>query len=347
MKTPALLFSAAALTNIVSRLKQMGEHTGWSWAATLTDMVPLALLQNVIVPATVTASCSTISDAEYLADAGFKKIVLTGRLVDAASLRRLLNIAARTRVVAVIDHFRHAELLSQAVLQTGSVVEILVEADLGNQSTGVCPGPDASLLATAASRLPGLRVTGVFADAVCRNTPAKPSDRTLDIASIVTIAEHCLRSVQHIGPDCRDVVLAASARWNSSLQDSRATCLVASPFVNFSDDACETIDERGHERPSVCLMATVIARPSLEWCVIDAGRIAFGESSVLRITAPQGATVLHSTADSTTLTLLGESRDLRIGDTVRLVMNAPDQLLVQRRNSVFDDVSAFSDPQSG
>ena len=76
-------------------------------------------------------------------------------------------------------------------------------------------------------------------------------------------------------------------------------------------------------------MATVIARPSLEWCVIDAGRIAFGESSVLRITAPQGATVLHSTADSTTLTLLGESRDLRIGDTVRLVMNAPDQLLVQ------------------
>jgi len=341
--TPALLFSSAALAENASRLKRLSEETGWCWAAALTEMVPSALLRNIIEPVTQTASCGTIPDTEYLADTGFERIVVTGRMVTAESLRRLMDVAVRTKIVAVIDHFRHAELLSQWAVETGSIIEILIEVDIGEQSTGVRPGSDASLLATATSRLPRLRVAGVFADSVRRRTPAKPSDTTRDIASIVTmasivtIAEHCLRSIRPIDPDCREIVLAAAVVRHSSIPDSRVTCLVTSPFVSFHGAACDATDEHGDERPSVCLLATVISRPTLEWCVIDAGTIVFGESHVLRVGAPLGATVLHSTADSTTLNLSGESRDLRIGDTVSLVMRDPDRLLVRRRIFVCEE----------
>ncbi len=335
--TPALSFSAAALSENASRLIRLGEQTGWYWAAALTEMVPSALLRHVIRPCTQTASCGTIVDAEYLTDTGFEAIVLTGRMVTAESLRRLMDVAVRTRIVAVIDHFRHAELLSQWAVNSGASIGILIEVDIGEQSTGVRPGTDASLLASAASNLPRLRVVGVFADSVRRRPHAESPDTESNIASIVTIAEHGLRSIRHLDPDCREIVLAASAVRNSAISDARVTCLVASPFVNFNDEACVATDEHGYERPGVCLLATVIARPTLEWCVIDVGRIAFAESSVLRIAAPRGATVLHATAETTTLNLSGESRDLRIGDTVRLVMRDPERLLTRRRISVREE----------
>ena len=75
------------------------------------------------------------------------------------------------------------------------------------------------------------------------------------------------------------------------------------------------------KRPGVALICRVLSRPSLEWCVIDAGTGIFGNPEQAAITSPSGATLLHSRNDVSTLGLSGESLDLRIGSEVTLTGN--------------------------
>jgi len=322
--TPSLSFSEVAIAGNVRRLNEFAVDSQRWWAAALTHLVPVGLLRDLILPVTKHGSCSRVHDAEHLADAGFEQIILTGRVVDSESLGRLRRIAERTQLIAVIDHFRHAELLSQSAVQSGCEIQVLIEVDTGRQSTGVRPGPDASLLATAAAQLPSLKVVGVFASAhdPCAEYEHGEGDGETELAAIVTIAEHALRSIRNVSAAYRETVISISSLPRPLLQDARINCLVVSPFVDFADD----IPLAAHP-PCVSLIATVISRPTLEWCVIDAGRNAFGDMSGVRIHAPTGATILNSTSETTTLQISGEACDLRIGDSVRMTVANPERLL--------------------
>lgn len=326
--TPVLSFSEVAITTNVKRLHEVAVQSEHRWAAVLSRLVPIRLLRDLILPITKTASCSKVYDAEHLADAGFETVIFTGRVVDLKSLGRLKCVAQRTQMVVVIDHFRHAELLSQCVAQSGLKIQVLIEVDLGAQATGVRPGPDASLLATATALLPGLSLIGVFASAVDCGVERAGGETHEAMASIVTIAEHALRSIRDVSPECNEMIVAvSSARWLSKL-DARIKCLAVSPFLNFNNEKYDA-----HQQHCVYLNATVISRPSLETCVIDAGRNALDAESDTCVYEPPGASIQHSTFETSTLLISGEAADLRIGDLVRLAVRNPERLLHQVRLS--------------
>lgn len=320
--TPALSFSEVAIAGNARRLHELAVESRLCWAAALTHLIPVGLLRDLILPVTKLASCYRVDDAEHLADAGFEKIILSGRVVDSESLGRLQRIAVRTQLVVVIDHFRHAELLSQCAVESGCEIQTLIEVDTGRQSTGVRPGPDASLLAAATSLLPRLSVSGIFASACDRHVAHEHGDVDAELAAIVTVAEHALRSIRDVSAECCEIVVSVSSLLRPSMQDARIDCVVVSPFVDFVDDT-----PLAAHPPCVSLLATVISRPTLEWCVIDAGTNAFGDMSNVRIHAPSGATIHHSTPETSTLLISGEACDLRIGDPVRLTMRNPERLL--------------------
>ncbi len=326
MITPHLLFSKSILAENAGRWREHSVAMNRQWAAVLTDAVPADLLRDVVLPATQFASCRTIAHAECLAAAGFQRIILTSRMISAESLQRLRAVAERTQIMAVIDHFRHAELLSQCVqscTNSASVmICVLIEVDLGQQLTGVCPGTDAARLASAAARLPGLNVVGVFASGNHYGDDVKSDEPNAGSSTIVTIAEHALRSIREVTSECREIVVLVSSTDDAACSDARVTSLIVSPFLAINN-------ELGDQAlpPSVMLISTVISRPTLEWCVIDAGRVALRDASDVYVYAPAGAAILHSTDDTSTLQLSSEAIDLRIGDTVQLAMRNPQRWL--------------------
>lgn len=325
--TPYLSFSESSLAQNLKRLQnEYASSSDLHWAVALTTPVPISLLENAILPVTRTAACRSISDAEWLAEAGFQKIYLTGRIVNTESLRRTALLAGRVQLVAVIDHFRHAELLSQALHAnsqgTNDVVDVLIDIDLGLQSTGIRPGPDTSRLAMATSRLPRLNVAGVFANAdFCSVTvdQKKLDEDFIEITQIEIIAEHALLSIPSSLLSTRDIVVGISTASLPPTGFSRASGVVVCPFTGFPGTqgipGAETIEI---QQPIVSLIATVISRPTLEWCVIDAGASHFGDRSVPRILFPNCARILQISNDTSTVQLSGESADLRIGDLVQL-----------------------------
>ena len=180
------------------------------------------------------------------------------------------------------------------------------------------------MLASATSLLPGLRVIGVFASAMHCDPEHDAGETDEGITSIVTIATHALRSIRDVTAECREVVVAVSPTRRPSMPDARINCLVESPFIDLTAHSQNAVHQ-----PCVSVVATVISRPTLEWCIINAGTNALGDVSDVYVYAPSGATIHHSTSETSTLLVSGAACDLRIGDLVRLGVRNPERLLNQ------------------
>ncbi len=323
MITPYVQISRDAVAYNVQLIHAAATSGGKRWAPRLSRAIPADILSDIILPVTDWASCGRIEDAEALAETGFRHLVLTRPVVDPEALPRLSTLLQCVDVAATVDHFRQAELLSLAAAQTSREIGVLIDVDLGQQTTGVRPGPDAARLAAAASALPGIRVSGVHADD--SGTATRPyEEQRQGFDDMITVAQHCQRTMANDGVHCEEIASGRLCDFALSCQHGKVTLVMCDPFGNtFSDGIIPTEIDNGL-KAAVTVISRVISRPAFEWCVINAGTRMFGPFGNATVLQPQGARVLMATADVSTLCLSDFALDLRIGDTVELAVRHPD-----------------------
>ena len=297
---------------------------GKVWAPILCRFVPNEILQ-IIQQYTLNASCRRIEDAEHLSAAGFRSVLITIPIVHPEGLTRVSALASQAELTVVIDHFRHAELLSQAllaaVLSASLSADVLIDVDLGRRVTGVRPGPDSALLAAAIARLPNIRLRGVYVD-VRECTTTGPNGSALSFEESIGVAAHCRRIIEAGGIPCAEIVSGQSHVAALSAM-SAVTVVMASPLSAGTKSTGQGAAHlNDNSKAALELVCSVVSRPSLEWCVIDAGRLSWGDARYLQVLHPSGARLLHALPEVATLQLSGESMDLRIGDTV--ILSHPD-----------------------
>lgn len=228
-------------------------------------------------------------------------------IVRADDVDVLVRVCRQLAIQIVVDHFRHAELVSDAAVKAGTTIGLLIDVDLGYQRTGVRPGPDSVLLAQGIVRLPGLKLEGVFLRTSV--LPESPS-LTSDLQNSITVGRHCRKFIQSADIACPNLVMEDS---RGLVPDQDVSMLLNSPLPVSPGQIQEPVSSETVEQA-----AYVIARPSLEWCVIDAGTNDLRTIEVPNVLRPGGATVRTMDREQTTLSLADESLDLRIGDIVAL-----------------------------
>jgi D-serine deaminase-like pyridoxal phosphate-dependent protein len=323
VKTPFLRYRSRmiqeSLNSVVAKLIASDKTSGdKSWAPLLSGQIPMSVL-SLISQVTSQASVRSADKAATLAAAGFRSFVLTRPVVDAESLRTLSILTQDCDVCSTIDHFRHAELLSQTLVAEDRTVSILLDVDTGHSLTGVRPGPDSVRLATAVTQLPGLQLAGVIVD---ESTFAKSfplSDHGRVLADAVAVAKHCQRMIEASGLTCKELT-AGIDHFAAALTDPDVTRVLTSPFK--TDGTVTSQSGLDKQRPALSLVGRVISRPSLEWCVIDIGTGLIEQAFHTQVSHPAGVLLLKAHRDISSLQLSGESLDLRIGDEIEFALNA-------------------------
>ncbi len=250
---------------------------------------------------------SLTQQSRRLTQAPNSQLIIRYPLVHPNDTALLEDITSAFAAVIVVDHFRHAELASEAAVRSGQTIPLLIDVDLGYQRTGVRPGPDSVLLAQAITRLPGLSLSGVFLrTSVLPESPSLASD----LRNSMTVGRHCLKFIQSAGMACDQLVMEET---RGLPIDEDVSMVLNSPLPVSPGSIQEPMRSEFAEHT-----ARVIARPSLEWCVIDAGTNDLRTIEVPNVLRPGGATVRTMDREQTTLSLADESLDLRIGDSVSL-----------------------------
>ena len=289
-----------------------------SWAPLLSSQIPLSVLSR-ISKVTSLASVRSSDEVTTLAAAGFRSFIVTRPVVDADCLRTLSILSRAGDVCVTIDHFRHAELLSQAMVAEGLTVSVLLDVDTGHSLTGVRPGPDSVRLAAAVTQLPGLQLAGVIVDESTFAESVPLSDHGRVLADAVAVAKHCQRTIEASGLACRELA-AGFDDFAASFIDPDVTRVLTSPFK--TDGSVTPQSGLDKQRPALSLVGRVISRPSLEWCVIDIGTGLIEQAFHTQVSHPAGVQLLKTHRDISSLQLSGESLDLRIGDEIEFALNA-------------------------
>lgn len=97
-----------------------------------------------------------------MVDAGILDILVSNEIVGDAKLRRLVNLVRRgASITVVVDDNENATALSNAAVEAGVMVQVLVEMDVGQQRCGVADPLTAASVGEYVSRLPGLVLKGL------------------------------------------------------------------------------------------------------------------------------------------------------------------------------------------
>ncbi|MBN1399939.1 MAG: DSD1 family PLP-dependent enzyme [Anaerolineae bacterium] len=162
LDTPALCLNAATLERNIARMAAFFEERPAALRPhSKTHKCPTIAWMQLDAGA-IGITCAKLGEAEVMARAGIRDVLIANQIVGEPKIARLVNLAAYTDVMVAVDDAANAEQLSEAAQAKGVALRVLVEVDVGMRRCGTAPGDDSLRLAQRIEALPGLVLEGIM-----------------------------------------------------------------------------------------------------------------------------------------------------------------------------------------
>jgi D-serine deaminase-like pyridoxal phosphate-dependent protein len=293
-------------------------------------------------------TCAKLGEAEVLVDqGGVSDILIAYPIVGAIKIQRLLRLLDRARVIVAVDTHQAAAALSQALSANDSVLDIYLEVNTGQDRAGAHAGQEAVDLATAISRMPGLRLAGVMTHEGHAGFSSPD-----DIAAVAQDAGHALvETAERIRLQGIEVAQVSVGSTPASWFTPRVpgiTEMRPGTYV-FHDNNAFRHGRIGPDRCAARVVSTIVSRPAPDRAVLDAGSKALAlDPSPSHpghgyIVGHPGATIARLSEEHGVVTLPLAERGFDVGDRVEIIpnhicpaVNLTDELVIVRDGHVVD-----------
>ena len=163
LETPALVIDELMMEENMDRMMAMLEDTRLQLRPHYkTHKSPdLAWLQ--IEKGAKGITCSKLSEAEDLVNAGIYDILIANQVVQKSKIARLAYLAGMCHMTVCVDHEENIRNLSAAAVLAGTVIHCYVELDIGMKRCGVDSFEEFYKLAALLEELPGVTYDGIQA----------------------------------------------------------------------------------------------------------------------------------------------------------------------------------------
>jgi len=269
-----------------------------------------------------------LGEAEVMAAAGFRDIMVGYPIVGPEKLERLAALARQARMSVSLDSIEAADGISRAVARRGATIRILVEIDTGLRRIGVLPS-DAIGLAERVSSLPGVEFGGFLTHEGHVYTAAA------DMAEFERLTREACRVVVEIAEQARRrgmavpvVSVGASATARFDMTVPGVTEVRPGTYV-FNDLTQMELGAAQEQDVAACVIATVVSRPTDDRAVIDAGTktlssdqriVASSQRSFGRLFGQPDVWLVRASEEHGVVGLPPGSA-LRVGDRVAIIPN--------------------------
>jgi len=270
-------------------------------------------------------TCAKIGEAEVMSTAGIEGIFIAYSLVGETKMRRLVALARRTpRLSISVESMEAARQASDAFSAAGMELEVLIEVDVGAGRTGVRP-EDAVGFADRVAELPALRIAGVMGYGshfayTRRGEEALIEGAAEEGRAIGQIAE----SLAAAGHEMRRISGGSTPTAGRYQRGCGLTEIRSGTYV-FYDRNQVDIGSAPMEQVALSVLATVVATPTGERAIIDAGtkglsqQVGTVSDGYGWIEAVPGARVYKINDEHGFVDVTEASRRLEIGEKVQVV----------------------------
>jgi len=273
-----------------------------------------------------------------MADAGIAEVFIANEVVAPDKLARLAALAARANVTVAVDDAAVAEALGAAARRAGSVVDVLVDIDIGLGRCGVPTPADAATLAGVVAATRGLRLAGIMGYEGRVTTLG--AERTAELGRYYDLLAETRAAVERAGFEVGTVSSAGTSTIREAAVDPTITEIQAGTYA---------LMEAGLQdlelpfRHAVSVLATVISRSPAQ-VVLDAGRKSLACDYGFPRLLDDGGEVSDVNEEHTIVAWptgtpppIGARLGLRPGH-VRLTFNLHPQVWLARGEEVVDEL---------
>jgi len=322
LDTPALLVDLDALDENIARIAGTCRQHGINWRPHTKGIKVPQIAQRLIDAGAIGITCAKLGEAEVMAAAGIKDILIANQVVGAQKIARLVALRPRCDVIVAVDSQENVAALSEAASAAGVVLRVVIEVNIGMNRAGVEPGEPCLALAKFIAGKPGLQFAGLMGwegHAAPLDADSKTKAVTAAVRSIVQSAEMCRAA----GLPVAIVSCGGTGTYWLSAAQPGITEIQAGGGV-FCD--VHYRKDFGVEHPyALTVMTSVSSRPTPTRIVCDAGKKTM--SSDASMPQPVGLDHVRSvrlSAEHATIELDAPNTSLRVGDRLEWVVGYSD-----------------------
>ncbi len=321
LDTPALLVDLDRVERTVAEMAAFFRGHGVGWRPHTKGQKVPEIAHLEIAAGALGITCAKLGEAEVMADAGIRDILIANQVVGQRKAERLAALLDRADVVVAVDSTANGEELSAAAHARGKRLRVIVEVDNGMQRAGVPPGESTVALARRLSALPGLRFCGVMAwEAHCLGRPMDERRRCCEeaVGKLVATARQC----REAGLDAGIVSCGGTGTFRITAGIEGVTEIQAGGGI-FSDVLYESW---GIDHPlALTVMSTVTSRPTPQRIITDAGRKAMSmDIATPRAIGLDHVDTVRLSAEHGVVNLTRPDSSLKVGDRLEWVVGYGD-----------------------
>ena len=222
-------------------------------------------------------TCQKLSEAEVLAKSGIGDILITNEIVGKQKIKRLVNLAAYTDLIASIENYHNAEDISNSALEKGVVVNYLVELNIGMNRCGVAPGEPAVKLVQKINELKGLKFLGIMAYEGHTVFIESYEERKNEAIKALKKVSETKQMLKKKGINCKIVSCGSTGTYMITGIYPDVTEIESGSYLTM-DMKYNAIEGVGDTfKTALSLLTTVISKPSDNRIILDAGMKAISK----------------------------------------------------------------------
>lgn len=322
--TPALCIDLEVMQQNLESMAQFIAGHNMDWRPHEKCHKTPAIAHRQRAAGAIGVTCAKVSEAEVMVANGIHDVLVANMVVGEPKVRRVAAMCRSADPIIACDHFVQAEQLSSACVRAGVECRMIVEVDIGLNRVGTRPGTETLQLAEAIDGLPGVRLAGIMGYEGHLLTVADRAEKESRIREAMGILIETRDQFVAKGLCCDIVSAGGTGSYQLTCLCEGLTEIQAGGGI-FADPLYQEkmgVEGLGY---ALTILATVVSRPTRDRAIVDAGRKTF--NSDLQMPVIKGwpdARPVRFSAEHGELELGGESRDLKIGDKVELVVGYAD-----------------------
>jgi D-serine deaminase-like pyridoxal phosphate-dependent protein len=326
LDTPALLVDLDVMATNIARIAATCRANNVKWRPHMKGHKTVEIARLELEAGAIGVTCAKLGEAEIMAAAGIADILIANQIVGPVKMRRLAALMARAVPIVAVDSPPHLVELGAAARNSGKILPVVIEVNIGMNRAGVEPGAPVVALAKAIVEQPGLRFAGLMGWESQAVTIADPAEKARVVAEAVGRLTESARLCREAGHAVEIVSCGGTGTFPYCVQQPGVTEVQVGGAI-FSD-----MHYRTHYHVdfpcALTVLATVTSRPTPTRIVLDAGRKAMPGDAAMP--APLGLPAIASlrlSAEHAKIELEMPSETPRIGERVEFVVGYSDTTL--------------------
>ena len=317
--TPALLLDLDKMDANIAFVAGRCRESGVNWRPHFKGHKTTQIAKAQIAAGAIGVTCAKLGEAEVLADAGIKDILIANQIVGPIKIARLMKLLDSADVIVSVDSPENVAALAAG----GKKLRVVIEVNTGMNRAGLEPGPGVVALADEIARYSTLRFCGVMSWEVHAAAIADPAEKekvTAQAIGMLTASADACRAAGH------DVSIVSCGGTGTLLYCTKQPGVTEVQIGGaiFHDEHYRL--HFGVTLPqSLTILTTVTSRPNPTRVVVDAGRKAMSwDAGMPRALGVPAVASLKLSAEHAQIELEVPSATPRIGDRVQFVPGYTD-----------------------